>query len=237
MNTRRERLVAMSDPAYRQFNASPRAISRASARSLGRRRPSMSVTPGSSEAWRDLLRDGDIRYFEERMLRGLVIGYVRCPLEERLALVRGFVPTIDNWAVCDTFCRRLRSDEREPVWRMIQPLFESPREFEARFAAVTALGNFVDAEHLDRLFERLEAVRCEAYYARMGVAWAVSVCYVKFPERTEAWLDRCRLDDWTFNRSLQKITESWRVDDAAKRRIRARKRPAKKGLPEDKSAK
>ena len=120
---------------------------------------------------------------------------------------------------------------------MLQPLCDSPREFEARFAAVTALGNFVDAEHLDRLFERLEAVRCEAYYARMGVAWAVSVCYVKFPERTEAWLDRCRLDDWTFNRSLQKITESWRVDDAAKRRIRARKRPAKKGLPEDKSAK
>lgn len=237
MNTLRERLVAMSDPAYRQFNAS---LLPGVTDLLGIRLPKLRALAreiARGEAWRDLLHDGDIRYFEERMLRGLVIGYVRCPLEERLALVRDFVPTIDNWAVCDTFCRRLRSDEREPVWRMIQPLFESPREFEARFAAVTALGNFVDAEHLDRLFERLEAVRCEAYYARMGVAWAVSVCYVKFPERTEAWLDRCRLDDWTFNRSLQKITESWRVDDAAKRRIRARKRPAKKGLPEDKSAK
>lgn len=227
MNTLRERLVAMSDPAYRQFNASllPGVTDLIGVRLPQLRALAREIARG--DAWRELLRDGDIRYFEERMLRGLVIGYVRCPLEEWLALMRDFVPTIDNWALCDTFCRRLRRDEREPVWRMIQPLFESPREFEVRFAAVTTLGNFVDGEHLDRLFERFEAVRCEAYYARMGVAWAVSVCYVKFPERTRAWLGGCRLDDWTFNRSLQKIVESWRVEKADKQRIRAMKRPAK----------
>lgn len=58
----------------------------------------------------------------------------------------------------------------------------------------------------------------------MGVAWAVSVCYIKFPERTHAWLESCSLDDWTFNKSLQKIVESYRVSDAAKQEIRAMKR-------------
>ena len=227
MNRLRERLVAMSDPDYRQFNASllPGVTDLIGVRLPQLRALAREIARG--DAWRELLRDGDICYFEERMVRGLVIGYVRCPVEERLAWVRAFVPTIDNWAVCDAFCWRLRKEEREPMWRLIRPLFDSPREFEARFAAVTALGNFVDGEHLDRLFERLEAVRCEAYYARMGVAWAVSVCYVKFPERTEAWLGECRLDDWTFNRSLQKITESWRVEKADKQRIRALKRQAK----------
>ncbi|WP_300797640.1 DNA alkylation repair protein [uncultured Alistipes sp.] len=227
MNRLRERLVAMSDPDYRQFNASllPGVTDLIGIRLPRLRALAREIARG--DAWHDLLRDGDIRYFEERMLRGLVIGYVRCPVEERLAWVRAFVPTIDNWAVCDAFCWRLRKEEREPMWRLIRPLFDSPREFEARFAAVTALGNFVDEDHLDELLGLLDAVRCEAYYARMGVAWAVSVCYVKFPERTEAWLDRCRLDDWTFNRSLQKITESWRVEKADKQRIRAMKRPAK----------
>lgn len=227
MNTLRERLVAMSDPAYREFNAS---LLPGVTDLIGIRLPQLRTLAreiARSDTWRELLDDGDIRYFEERMLRGLVIGYVRCPVEERLTRVRTFVPTIDNWAVCDTFCWRLRSSEREPMWQLIQPLFESPREFEARFAAVMALGNFVDAEHLDELLGRLDTVRCEAYYARMGVAWAVSVCYVKFPERTEAWLGRCGLDDWTFNKSLQKIIESWRVDKADKQRIRAMKRPAK----------
>ena len=157
MNTLRERLVAMSDPAYRQFNAS---LLPGVTDMLGIRLPKLRALAreiARGEAWRDLLRDGDIRYFEERMLRGLVIGYVRCPLEERLALVRDFVPTIDNWAVCDTFCRRLRSDEREPVRRMIQPLFEPPREFEARVAAGAALRNFVGAGHPRRRLDPRDA--------------------------------------------------------------------------------
>lgn len=39
-----------------------------------------------------------------------------------------------------------------------------------------------------RFCGRLDGIRHEAYYARMAVAWAVSVCYVKFPQRTHAWL-------------------------------------------------
>lgn len=61
-------------------------------------------------------------------------------------------------------------------------------------------------------------------YARMAVAWAVSVCYVKFPQRTHEWLGSCSLDDWTFNKSLQKIVESLRVSDTDKQAIRAMKR-------------
>lgn len=35
--------------------------------------------------------------FEEIMLQGMVIGYADCPADERLKLVSGFVPKIDNW--------------------------------------------------------------------------------------------------------------------------------------------
>lgn len=38
------------------------------------------------------------------------------------------------------------------------------------------------------------------------------------------WLGTCSLDDWTYNKSLQKIIESYRVSDAAKQEIRAMKR-------------
>lgn len=88
-----------------------------------------------------------------------------------------------------------------------------------------ALSDFVDAEHVDRLPELLGRVRHEGYYVRMGVAWAVSVCYVKFPGRTEAWLrEACPPDDWTFNKALQKIVESLRVSADDKRVVRAMKR-------------
>ena len=135
-----------------------------------------------------------------------------------------FVPKINNWAVCDCFCWRLKAAERQPMWEFIQPYFRSEAEYDVRFAVVTGLGNFVDGEHLEALLQLLDGVRHEAYYARMAVAWAVSVCYIKFPQRTHEWLGSCSLDDWTFNKSLQKIVESLRVSDTDKQAIRAMKR-------------
>ena len=62
----------------------------------------------------------------------------------------------------------------------------------------------------------------------MGVAWAVSLCFIRFPERTMRWLAaQCPLDDWTYNKSLQKIVESYRVTDTDKSAVRALKRRAK----------
>ena len=65
---------------------------------------------------------------------------------------------------------------------------------------------------------------------RMAVAWAVSVYYVKLPEQTMDYLKRCRLDDWTYNKALQKITESFRVDREIKARIRSMRRKSTRAL-------
>ena len=42
--------------------------------------------------------------YEECMVRGMVIAGMKLPMEGRLPLVEGFLPLIDNWAVCDCFC-------------------------------------------------------------------------------------------------------------------------------------
>ena len=218
--TLRERLLAQSEPDYRAFASSllPGVEHVMGVRIPKLRRLAREIARGD---WRTYLRTAEELYFEERMLQGLVIGYAPCDAEERLAWTARFVPKIDNWSVCDSFCRRLNPGEREPMWRFVQPYFRSPEEFGVRFAVVTSLVNFADEEHLEALLARLEEVRHEAYYARMGVAWAVSVCFAKFPERTAAWLADCALDAWTYGRSLRKIVESDRVDVSAKRAVRA----------------
>lgn len=224
--TVREQLLEMCEQGYRKFTS---ALMPGVENVLGIRLPLLrriarEIARGD---WRQYLAEAQDHYFEERMLQGLVIGYLRCPVEEKLALVERFVPKIDNWAVCDSFCWRLRAAEREPMWRFIQPYFRSGKEFDVRFAVVMALGNFVDEQHVESLLQRLGGIRHEAYYARMSVAWAVSVCYVKFPEQTRDWLHYSPLDDWTYNKSLQKIVESYRVDAAAKAEVRALRRRIK----------
>ena len=92
-----------------------------------------------------------------------------------------------------------------------------------------ALSHYCDGEHAEEVFGFLDEIRSEAYYVRMAVAWAVSVYYVKLPEQTMDYLKRCRLDDWTYNKALQKIIESNRVDREAKAVIRGMKRKDRKG--------
>lgn len=228
--TIREQLIGLAEPRYRQFTSAlmPGVEHVIGVRLPLLRRMAREVIRGD---WRGWLSQAEEFYFEERMLQGMVVSCARCEAAEKMEYAARFVPKIDNWAVCDSFCWKLKPGEREAMWRFIQPYFDAKEEYGVRFATVMALSNFVDREHLEELLAQLGRVRHEGYYARMGVAWAVSVCYAKFPERTHAWLaQNCPLCDWTFNKSLQKIADSYRVDASAKRELRELRRKAEKGV-------
>ncbi len=185
------------------------------------------------------LADPGYREFHGKLLPGTdnILG-VRVPALRKLAkeIVRGgcvfFTDkrndsfAINNWAVCDVFCSSLKdtAKHREEMWEFLKPCLSSGREYEIRFALVMMLGYFTEQSYLDRSFAVFDSIRHEAYYVRMALAWAVSVYFVKFQEETFAYLKKNRLDDWTYNKALQKITESYRVDGETKIQIRAMKR-------------
>ena len=58
----------------------------------------------------------------------------------------------------------------------------------------------------------------------MGVAWIVSVIFVKYEEKARKLLQKNNLDDFTYNKALQKIIESNRVSKEVKDAIRKMKR-------------
>lgn len=100
-------------------------------------------------------------------------------------------------------------------------------EYEIRFGVVMSMQLFIDDEHIGQLLEEYDAIRHDGYYVKMAVAWALSVCFVKFPEITMRYLKQNNpLDDFTYNKTLQKIIESYRVDAETKKLIKQMKRPA-----------
>jgi len=58
----------------------------------------------------------------------------------------------------------------------------------------------------------------------MAVAWLISMCYVKFEQETLKYLISNDLDNFTYNKALQKIIESNRVDIEKKNIIKNMKR-------------
>lgn len=161
--------------------------------------------------------------FEETMLQGMVIGCAPMPLEERLAYTEAFVPKIDNWSVCDSFCSGWKAarENKAAVAAFLEPYWRSEREFDVRFAVVMRLFYYIDEESSDETLALLARVNHPGYYAWMAVAWAVSMVYAAFPERTEDFLRSGALTGEPYRKTLQKILESRQVDGGAKARIRA----------------
>lgn len=223
--TIREQLMELVDENYRQFTS---ALIPNINNVLGVRIPELrKMARQLAQAdWRTYLERADDVYFEEIMLQGLVIGYVKTNIEEVLSYVAKFVPKIDNWSVCDSFCIGLKftATNRERVWEFLQPYLKSDQEYDIRFGVVMLLDYYVEEAYIHQVLQWLDCIKHEGYYVKMAVAWAVSICYVKHPEPTLAFLTHNSLDDFTYNKSLQKITESLRVDEATKAMIRTMKR-------------
>ena len=57
----------------------------------------------------------------------------------------------------------------------------------------------------------------EKFYLSMAVAWALSVCYIKYREKTVNALKGTSLSSDTINRTVSKIKQSRRVDEEGKR--------------------
>ena len=216
----RERLLALSEESYRTFSARllPDYVRLMGVRLPALRRLAKEIARGDWRAWLDT---ADSAYFEEILLQGMVIGCAKADMDEVLLRTKAFIPLIDNWSVCDSFCSGLKMTRthREQVWAFLQPYFFSKLEFEVRFAVVMGIFYFIDEDYLGRLLDTLDAVRQEGYYAKMAVAWAVSICYVHYPEETAAYLKQCTLDSFTFRKAIQKIGESQAVPQLKKEEI------------------
>ena len=221
----RERLFSLAEPEFRDFSA---ALIPNSRPLIGVRLPRLrelakEIAKGD---FRSYLKDASDEFMEEVTLQGMVIGYAKLELEERLQWIAWFVPKIDSWAICDSFCNTLKfaQKNREAVWEFLQPYFAGKNEFGVRFAVVMALCHYVLPEYAERCFSNFNAITQEGYYVKMAVAWAVSVFYVKLPEQTMPYLKENRLDDWTYNKALQKILESRRIAGEERELIRSMKR-------------
>ena len=218
----RKILLENSDEKYRKFSSSliPNTDNLLGVRIPFLRKFAKDIAKTCAE---EFLREKNCEYFEETMLQGMVIGLVKTDIAQRFELIKDFLPKIKNWSVCDCFCCSLKftKDNRKEVLEFLKPYIKSENEYEVRFAAVMLLDYFVNEEYIDTTLALLNEFTHEAYYAKMAVAWAISICYINYPDKTFEFLKRTKISPWVFNKSIQKITESIKIGKNLKDKARA----------------
>lgn len=165
-------------------------------------------------------------YYEEILLEGILIATAKIELEEKLKHTEKFVPKIINWAICDAFCAsfKIKETEKEIVWKFINRYKISTKEFEKRFFIVMMLDHFIDEKYIDEVLKLSDELNDEFYYVKMAIAWNISECYILFKDKTKRYLKNCTLDNWTYNKAIQKIVESYRIENSEKELLKKMKR-------------
>lgn len=217
----REELQKSIDEEYRKFHGS---LVPDMGEFLGVRVPKLRqlAKQAAREGYREFAVNANPLIYEELMIRGMMIGYGKLSMEEQQEELKKFIPLINNWAICDCCCatyKFMKKDQRE-WFSFLEAYLAGTGEYEVRFAIVCMLDFFVNETYIDEVLERLAGISRQEYYVQMAAAWALSVCYVKFPKKTECILEREALDEEIRRKAVQKIRESLRVTKEEKERLK-----------------
>ncbi len=168
----------------------------------------------SKSNYEDFIKYNRHELYEEDMIYGLILGYIKCPFKERIEYLKGFIPYNDNWAVNDTVCANLKAfkSNQEEGYEFIKNLINTNKAWSIRFGLVLLLNYYINDYYIDKLYSIIDNIKSENYYVEMANAWLLSICYIKYPDRTMKYLLNNNLDIFTFNKSIDKICDSYRVD-------------------------
>ena len=218
-------LSSMAEDDYRAFSA---RLLPPGTDLLGVRLPKLRalaktiIKQNEHETVLSMLFNAENACFEERILQAFLLAFSPCSLEERLRRTERFVPIIENWSVCDSFCAAFPVTKKNEVeiFSFVCTFASSSEEFARRFAAVMLLDHFVSEEWLSQTLSTLQAISTEGYYARMAVAWALSVCCVHDFEQTKDILFSGAFDRETVRLTISKCAGSKRISPEQKKLLR-----------------
>ena len=128
-------------------------------------------------------------YVEEINVHGFLAAEI-LDAEACLAQINHFLPMIDNWANCDALCQSFKQAAKHPAetWEFLMTLRASEEPFTLRVLAVTMLCHFLTDDYIDRVLAVLNETHCDAYYYKMGAAWAAATAMAKYRDKTFAFL-------------------------------------------------
>ena len=167
----------------------------------------------SKGEWKGFLEYSQNAYYEEEIIKGLVLGFIKIDYVTRKEYIENFITEIDNWATCDIVVSNLKflKKEKDIYYNFIKECVSSNDNWRIRFGLVTLLGYYIEEKYIDEIFSLCTNITNREYYVKMAQAWLISIMFIKFREKTLDYLKENTLDNWIQNKTIQKIRESIRV--------------------------
>lgn len=212
-NQFRDHLFSLKDEKYAKFHGG--LVKDTTASIIGVRTPLLKQIAKdiSKGNYNEFIKYNPHQYYEEIVLHGLVITNLKKEFNELCKDLEEYIPFINSWASCDIVICNMKqfSKNLEIGLSYIQKYVNSKNPWEVRVGLVLLLSYYVKEEYLNIIFEITDNITLDNYYVKMANAWLLSICFIKYYEKTYQYFLNNKLDDWTYNKSLQKTIESYRI--------------------------
>ncbi|MEG1309620.1 MAG: DNA alkylation repair protein [Bacilli bacterium] len=161
--------------------------------------------------------------YEETMVHGFMIGNLK---ENPSIELLKFIKYIDNWAICDLTVSNLKwfKKNKKEGLITIDKLIKNDDRWSKRVGYTLLLNYYIEEDYLNLIFNYAEESNTHEYYVLMAIAWLLSTTFIKYPQETKDYLNRSKMDKFTYNKTLQKIIESRRTNEETKKELRCLKR-------------
>ena len=215
--TVKARLINLSESGYKKFSQAL-TPSVSTDRVLGVRVPALRKLAkelANSDKVNDFLSDLPHFYLEENSLHAYVIEQFS-DFEKVMQLTQEFLPFIDNWATCDTFCPKVFKKHPEKLLPYIESWLNSNHVYTVRFAINMLMRFFLDQRFDIKYPECIAKINSNEYYLNMVIAWYFATALAKQYESVLPFIEQMRLSVWVHNKTIQKAVESYRITNERK---------------------
>ena len=183
---------------------------------------SKDICKGNYKEFLEILRED---YYEEVTLYGLIVCNIK-DFDNSSRYLSIYKNRINNWASCDLFCSsyKIVNKYKDYYFKYINDNISSDNLWIRRMCYVLIIFYYIENRYLDDIFMLCDKYNTNEYYVQMAVAWLISICFIKYKDKTMEYIQNNKLDDFTHNKAIQKIRESYRVNSKDKDNLNDLKR-------------
>ncbi len=219
-----KQLFTLADEKYKKFHASlmptvnPEKI-------IGIRTPVLRklVKALSEEEKAEFIKKLPHRFYEENNLHMFILQQEK-NFEKAIAEIDRFLPFIDNWATCDAPLPKVFEKQRERLLPYVKKWLNSQHTYTVRYGIGVLMRLFLDEDFKTEYIKWVADVKSEEYYVNMMRAWYFATAMTKQEKSTLPYFEKHFLDSWTHNKTIQKCTESYRITEKLKGKLRILRR-------------
>ena len=166
----------------------------------------------SKNNYQDFIKLNNKYYYEEKAILAYLIGYLKIDFSDVIMILEDNINYFDTWALTDGLCANLKIFKKhlDEGFVFINKLLDS-NTWHIRIGLVLLLDYYINDKYIDKVLEISLSIKNNDHYVMMANAWLVSICYIKYPDKTKVILNK--LDIVTRRKAISKINDSRRVKE------------------------